>query len=114
MSNKRKTKDGKIYRVSRMKSGAKASNCKGEYVAAIVVHASERKTRLSDVDHDESMGMARREPRGTANGARSDVRDIVIKSPCGLPKIKKMIMIRVRLCGVQALSCGNLEVVMGN
>lgn len=61
-----------------MKRGAKASNWRGEYVAAIVVQARERKTRLSDVDHDDSMGIARREANGTVKGARRDVSDIVV------------------------------------
>ena len=77
MSKSRKTKDGKIYSVSRMNRGANASSCSGEYVAATVVHASERKTRLSDVDHEESMGMARREASGTVKGARRDANDMV-------------------------------------
>jgi hypothetical protein len=60
-----------------MKRGAKASSWRGEYVAAMVVHASERKMRLRDVDHEESMGMARREAKGTVKGARRDVNDMV-------------------------------------
>jgi len=76
MSKSRKTRDGKMYSVKRMKRGAKASSCKGEYVAAMVVHARERKTRLRDVLHEESMGIARSEPSGTASGARSAESDI--------------------------------------
>jgi hypothetical protein len=79
-SNSRKINEGKTYKVSRIKSGAKVSSWSGEYVAAIVVHARERKTRLRDVDHDESMGIARREARGAANGVRRAVRDIAIQS----------------------------------
>jgi hypothetical protein len=79
ISKSRKINEGKIYKVSRMKSGANASSCKGEYVAATVVHASERKTRFKDVDHEESMGIARREASGTVKGAKSDVRDIVAR-----------------------------------
>lgn len=71
-------REGKMYNVSRMKSGANASSCSGEYVAAIVVHANDRKTRLSDVLHDDSMGIARSEARGTVKGAKSDAKDIVI------------------------------------
>lgn len=41
-----------------------------------MVHARLRKTRLRDVDHDESIGMARSEASGTVKGARRDVRDI--------------------------------------
>jgi hypothetical protein len=78
-SNSRKINEGKMYKVSRMKSGANVSSCKGEYVAAIVVHASERKTRFRDVDHEESMGIARREANGTVKGAKSDVKDIMAK-----------------------------------
>jgi hypothetical protein len=85
MSKRRKTSDGKIYRVRRMKSGAKASSCSGEYVAAIVVHARDRKTRLSEVDHDDSIGMASNEARGTVKGARSDVNDIVSNTFASLP-----------------------------
>jgi hypothetical protein len=77
MSKSRKTKDGKMYNVSLMHRGANASSCSGEYVAAMVVHASERNTRFSDVDHEESMGMARREASGTVKGARRDVNDMV-------------------------------------
>jgi hypothetical protein len=79
MSKSRKIKDGTIYRVSRIKSGANASSCRGEYVAAIVVHARERKTRFRDVDHEESMGIARREANGTVKGAKSDVKDMMAK-----------------------------------
>lgn len=61
-----------------MKRGAKASSWRGEYVAAIVVQASERKTRLRDVDHDDSIGIARIEANGTVKGASRAVRDIVI------------------------------------
>lgn len=60
-----------------MKSGANASSCNGEYVAAIVVQARERNTRFRDVDHDDSMGIARMEASGTVKGARRDVSDIV-------------------------------------
>jgi hypothetical protein len=76
MSNSRNTRDGKIYSVRRRKRGAKVSSWRGEYVAAIVVHARERKTRLSDVDHDDSMGIASSDASGTVNGARRDMRDI--------------------------------------
>lgn len=62
-----------------MKRGAKASSWRGEYVAAMVVQARERKMRLRDVDQEESMGMARREARGTVKGARRDVNDMVGK-----------------------------------
>jgi hypothetical protein len=48
-------------------------------VAAIVVHARERKTRLRDVDHDESIGIARREARGAAKGVRRAVKDIAVE-----------------------------------
>jgi hypothetical protein len=78
ISNSRKNNDGNIYKVSRIKSGAKASSCRGEYVAATVVHARERNTRLRDVDHDDSMGIARSEARGTVKGAKSDVNDMVV------------------------------------
>ena len=43
----------------------------------MVVQARERKTRLREVDQEESMGIARSEARGTVKGARRDVRDIV-------------------------------------
>jgi hypothetical protein len=79
MSNSRKTREGKIYRVSRMNSGAKASSWRGEYVAAMVVHARERKTRFRDVDHDESMGIARREAIGTVKGVKRDINDMVVE-----------------------------------
>jgi hypothetical protein len=79
MSNSRKTREGKMYRVSRMNKGAKASSCKGEYVAATVVHARERNTRLSDVDHDDNMGMARRDARGTVKGVKRDINDMVLE-----------------------------------
>lgn len=44
-------------------------------MAAIVVQARERKTRLRDVDHEDSMGMARREASGV-KGARRALNDI--------------------------------------
>lgn len=65
-----------------MKRGAKASSWSGEYVAAIVVHARDRKTRLSDVDHDDSMGIAKSDANGTVNGASRDVRDIAVVVIC--------------------------------
>lgn len=43
----------------------------------MVVQARERKTRFRDVDQELSMGIARREARGTVKGARRDVRDMV-------------------------------------
>jgi hypothetical protein len=77
MSKSRKNSEGKMYSVRRRNKGAKASSWSGEYVAATVVHASDRKTRLRDVDQEDSMGMARREARGTVKGARSADSDIV-------------------------------------
>ena len=52
-------------------------------MAAIVVHAKERKTRLRDVDQEESIGMASREANGTVRGARRDVRDIIVDNDIG-------------------------------
>jgi hypothetical protein len=43
-----------------------------------VVQARLRKTRFRDVDHDESIGMARRDARGTVKGARRDVNDMLV------------------------------------
>jgi hypothetical protein len=42
-----------------------------------VVQASERKIRLSDVDQEESMGMARRDAMGRGIRLRRAERDIV-------------------------------------
>jgi hypothetical protein len=77
MSKSRKVKEGRMYRVSRIKRGANVSSCRGEYVAAMVVHARERKTRFRDVDHEDSIGIASRDANGTVKGARRDVRDMV-------------------------------------
>jgi|TARA_R110002003_G_scaffold96_9_gene7434 hypothetical protein len=54
-------------------------------VAAIVVHARLRKMRLSEVDQEESMGMARRDAIGV-NGARRAERDIVVDSCTSMNK----------------------------
>jgi hypothetical protein len=43
-----------------------------------VVHATERKIRFRPVDHEESMGIARKEPRGRAIGARREERSAPI------------------------------------
>jgi len=45
----------------------------------MVVHVRLKKTRLRDVDHDESIGMAKREARGRVNGARSADSDMFLR-----------------------------------
>ena len=66
-------------RARRKMSGAKNSSCSGEYVRAMVVQVRERKTRLMDVDQEESMGIAKREARGRVSGVRRAVRDILFE-----------------------------------
>jgi len=72
MSNSKKIKLGIMYSDNRSTMGATSSSCRGEYDAAIVVHATERKMRFSPVDQELNIGMARNEPRGKAMGARRD------------------------------------------
>lgn len=69
ISNSKKMSDGVMYRDRRSTKGANNSNCRGEYVVAMVVHATEMKIRFKLVDHEESMGIARKEPSGRAIGA---------------------------------------------
>jgi hypothetical protein len=76
MSKSRKIVDGIMYSTRRSRNGAKNSSCSGEYVAATVVHARLMKTRFSDVDHEENMGIARNEASGRVMGARSEESDI--------------------------------------
>jgi hypothetical protein len=45
---------------------------------ATVVHVRLKKTRLRLVDHEDSIGIAKREPRGRAMGARSEDRDMFV------------------------------------
>lgn len=45
----------------------------------MVVQVSERKTRLMDVDQEESMGIAKSEARGRVSGVRRAVRDMFWK-----------------------------------
>lgn len=54
----------------------------------MVVQARERKMRFRLVDQEDSMGIARKEPKGRARGARRDVRIVV------------MVMVGGRLGGV--------------
>lgn len=44
---------------------------------ATVVHVKEKKTRFIDVDQEESMGIAKREPSGRAMGASNPESDIL-------------------------------------
>lgn len=60
----------------RRNSGAKNSSCSGEYVRANVVHVKLKKTRLRDVDHDESIGIANNDASGRLIGTSSDDSDI--------------------------------------
>lgn len=51
-------------------------------MAASVVHASERKIRLSDVDQEESIGIARREAMGRGmrfKREESDIANCIVK-----------------------------------
>jgi hypothetical protein len=43
----------------------------------MVVHVREKKTRLRDVDQEDSMGIAKREAKGRERGARRAERDIL-------------------------------------
>lgn len=43
----------------------------------MVVQVRDRKTRLMEVDQEESMGIAKSEARGRVKGVRSAVRDMV-------------------------------------
>ncbi len=44
----------------------------------MVVQVRERKTRLMEVDQEESMGIAKSEARGRVSGVRRAVRDMVL------------------------------------
>jgi hypothetical protein len=74
ISKSKKIREGMIYSDRRNTNGAINSSCKGEYDAAIVVHATERKIRFNPVDHELNIGMARKEPSGNAMGARMEER----------------------------------------
>ena len=67
-----------MYNDSRRTRGAINSNWRGEYDAAIVVHATDRNMMFRLVDHELNIGMARKEPSGRAMGARMDDRNAPI------------------------------------
>jgi hypothetical protein len=46
----------------------------------------EKKTRFRDVDHDDSIGIANKDARGSDIGARRDVSDMSQADIDGMPK----------------------------